>query len=914
MESQKRRSTRIVQAVPLTVTGVDALGRPFQERTSSLIINCHGCRYQSKHYVLKNMWVTFEVPHNETGREARTVRARVTWIQRPRTVRELFQIGVELEIPGNVWGIAFPPGDWFPFPENGTNGEIPSPSEKMEVVPPRGAEWITDEAPPLQDKEEEVEDNIRVLPLPAGTDPSALLARHVARLVSDAKQQVQGTVRETATRAVAAETRPLLAALQTQLKDAAEKSVAAAVEAHIQRAHEETQQHIESEREASVASMREEWSREMDRRIAEARTQIDSQLSEVERSRRADFEQQIQNQLLVAIQKLQNLSGSLGANAGEVRSALEQLRIESAEAVSQETQRWHESMAQRTSDAQARLALMEESAKNLDDRIAAATAMAEAGWRSLLDADLASASARWNEKMEAALAEAARQASDRLAISGAAAAQQVEQQLQQRINTIGSALAQASAEAESALEALRTSIASEAHKGEASVSQMKQAVEQLEARRGEFNAHLQSASEEWTRRSEAVLEAHSVEMSRRAEFAVAGMAERLQPALEASGHETIDRLALELEQRLSPQIARVTEMLSKLALDRDQAEKALAEHQNRVWQVSDRSLQETVARGKELLAQVEKEFAESGRTNSARWLNELEAKATETTHSTFESLFKSAEWYEKKVQTQMQSTLEKGLDLAASNLRDKAGELSGLFASELDHYSRTYVEHAQTQMQDNAREIAERTNTQLSETGEATAAGFTERAHQLSEEQFHLYASKTSTAFDQNAVRVEAHAAQVRTKMESDAQALAAEYQRTISQHAQRSLAQGKDDLATQVDLAKDALRNEVQSLDLQLQTSLKTLGTRAIEEHKQRLENASNSWLLTTVTKLNQQSEALIDQLAATTEERLKKVCGNVFADVGETLRLRLAGLSAPIVPAAESVTPPSDPFENRK
>ena len=64
-EAQKRRSTRIVQAVPLTVTGVDALGRPFQERTSTLIINCHGARYQSKHYVLKNMWVTLEVPHNE---------------------------------------------------------------------------------------------------------------------------------------------------------------------------------------------------------------------------------------------------------------------------------------------------------------------------------------------------------------------------------------------------------------------------------------------------------------------------------------------------------------------------------------------------------------------------------------------------------------------------------------------------------------------------------------------------------------------------------------------------------------------------------------------------------------------------------------------------------------------------------
>ena len=116
-ELRKRRSTRIVQAVPLTVAGVDALGRQFTEHTSTLIINCHGCRYQSKHYVLKNMWVTLEVPHPETGQPPRTVRGRVAWIQRPRTVRQLFQVALELELPGNAWGIAFPPDDWFAFPD-----------------------------------------------------------------------------------------------------------------------------------------------------------------------------------------------------------------------------------------------------------------------------------------------------------------------------------------------------------------------------------------------------------------------------------------------------------------------------------------------------------------------------------------------------------------------------------------------------------------------------------------------------------------------------------------------------------------------------------------------------------------------------------------------------------------------------
>jgi hypothetical protein len=77
MELRKRRSTRIVQAVPLVITGVDALGRPFAERTSTLIINCHGCRYQSKHYVLKNMWVTLEVPHPDPGKSPLSECARI---------------------------------------------------------------------------------------------------------------------------------------------------------------------------------------------------------------------------------------------------------------------------------------------------------------------------------------------------------------------------------------------------------------------------------------------------------------------------------------------------------------------------------------------------------------------------------------------------------------------------------------------------------------------------------------------------------------------------------------------------------------------------------------------------------------------------------------------------------------------
>src|SRR5271156_1698225 len=137
--TQKRRSTRIVQAIPITVSGTDALGQPFKERTTTVMVNCHGCKYQSKHYVHKNSIVKLDIPQPEPGSKPKTTQGRVVWVQRPRTVRELFQIGLEFEVPGNVWGIAFPPEDWFSSPyDAGMEASTSAAAQeaKLSVAPP----------------------------------------------------------------------------------------------------------------------------------------------------------------------------------------------------------------------------------------------------------------------------------------------------------------------------------------------------------------------------------------------------------------------------------------------------------------------------------------------------------------------------------------------------------------------------------------------------------------------------------------------------------------------------------------------------------------------------------------------------------------------------------------------------------
>ena len=930
-EAKKRRSTRIVQAVPLTVTGVDALGRPFQERTSTLIINCHGCRYQSKHYVLKNMWITFEVPHPEAGREPRTVRARVTWIQRPRTVRELFQIGTELEVPGNVWGIAFPPADWIPFPESASAlaREIPAPSQLAEpapapveparLEPPRieqprlespRLEAVRPAEPELPAEETRVEDNIRVLPSPATAEASIALARQVARLVADAKEQIQNAARDNASRMVAAETKSLLTVIESQMKTAAERSVEAAVSASVERLRRDAEMSLEHAKQETIEALRADSNREIERRVAESRDQLTTKLEEVGRAKLAALDELVQNKLQAATESVQKLGG-LDVNAPEFRAQFDQLRRSFEESVTSESKRWQEQMDQGMTGARSRLANLEKAAKSLTDQIASATATAQAGWRGTLEADLTAARQDWNAKFETLIRNAEQNAADQLKRNTEATARNIEEQVAKRVGSIGGAFSQAAAEAEAMLGTIRAALAQESAQAQTALAQLQQTAATLEAQRMELATLARTASEELARRGEAMLESQSAEMTRRAEQAVGGMVARLQPVLESAGQESVARLGAELEQRLAPQIAKAGEMLGKLAFDSAQAEKALADHEQRMWNASEKNIQDAVARAKEVLASVEKDFGESSRTATSKWLADLETRATETTHTTFESLYKSADWYEKKFQTQMQTAMEKGLESATANLREKAREMSGLFGTELDHYSRSYVDHAQNQMEETAREAAEKASVQMAQAGDAAAANFTDRAQRLADDHFSRFATQAGTLFDQNAARMEAHTAQVRSKLESDARRLSNDFQAGLTDQAQKISTQNKQELDSALAFAKNSLQVEAQTIEKQMRGTLTSLGNQAMEEYKGRLENASNSWLVTTVTKLDQQSEDLISQLAAMAETRLRASCNSVFAEVGETLRQRLLGLSSPLPPA--TVPPATKPEEKK-
>jgi hypothetical protein len=107
-----RRSTRVDHPVTLIILGKNGMGQPFQEKTASVSVNLHGCRYPSRHEYPVGSWVGIQVIQSDGQPKSPLMRAQVRSINRPDTARDLFQIGVELENPSNVWGVSVPPADW----------------------------------------------------------------------------------------------------------------------------------------------------------------------------------------------------------------------------------------------------------------------------------------------------------------------------------------------------------------------------------------------------------------------------------------------------------------------------------------------------------------------------------------------------------------------------------------------------------------------------------------------------------------------------------------------------------------------------------------------------------------------------------------------------------------------------------
>ena len=906
---RKRRSTRIVQAVPVAVTGVDAIGRPFTEHTSTLIINCHGCRYQSKHYVLKNMWVKLEIPHPDSGQAPRVVRGRVAWIQRPRTVRQLFQVALELETPGNVWGIASPPEDWFAFPDREAQqhnlaGALDPQANEIEQEVPGQNEYENQAA--------HVNDNLRAFPSPASaTDASLQLARQLARLVAEAKHQIEAAAREAAGQAVAQE-----------------------VSQFIEKIQQETDKHAQAAGAAAAESARRELTNWLTPQLEQTRSEWSSQLEREGRAQREQHVEQLKNSgdiLVNLFKEAEEVATRLKSQAAEVEARLQaeaetvgraqqeaaQLREETSVNLAIQAEETEAHIMERA-DAAART--MEEAARVREEALVRLKAQA-----TNTEAQIAAAAVRAVEGSERLRQETLELHWQTLRL----AAEEVQQQVALNMSTarldwdahvareteMANALWQASLETslhtaqnrvigdvEQRLTGLRDSLQESVERLEFGLARANEATTTLDNFSNRLGVLHEQALVGFHTQLDDVLSLHRNELHRRSESLFEDVTSRLRTAFEEASNRAAEEFAQRISGMIAPHLQRTEESLHRLAGGRALLDAAISMQQDRIRTAADEAFAESVSRFKDNLGGAEQLLDETARSVTARNIAEMEEKLSDIKHQAIQDVFKSAEWYEKKAQTHIQNVTEKAVEQANSQLREKAGELSTAFTSELDNSSRNFVGHTQSQMEDTVRDAFERARTLFAEASDTTAAAFTDELQRTGRHELRGFGEELHKSVEQARAELDTAQRELSHKVTSEQ----AEFLRRFQEAMDKALESGVRDANEKVEASFSPLIDSWKMMTDRHQSDLRNvyakINEQATEQHRTRLENVSNQWMLATVTALDHQSREIVADISANAEEKLRETCTQVFESIGETLQERLQQI-------ARNLTFPTDP-----
>ena len=101
-----RRSTRLPLEVPVVVTSLDAAS-PFSEQCNTTLVNAHGCGLIVSRELAHGIQVRLEIVSAK-----RHTTAQVAEVVPLGGDPETWLIGLELDVPGNFWGIEYAPSDW----------------------------------------------------------------------------------------------------------------------------------------------------------------------------------------------------------------------------------------------------------------------------------------------------------------------------------------------------------------------------------------------------------------------------------------------------------------------------------------------------------------------------------------------------------------------------------------------------------------------------------------------------------------------------------------------------------------------------------------------------------------------------------------------------------------------------------
>ncbi|MFZ0877923.1 MAG: hypothetical protein WA002_00385 [Candidatus Acidiferrales bacterium] len=887
---QRRRSTRIVRTISLTVRGVDLLSQPFEERTSTLSFNTHGCKYPSKHHLPKNSWVTLEIPGRE-GAERRRVRARVVWIQKPHSVRELFQIAVELEAPGNIWSLDAPPGDW-------TN-TVPSPLEPP-VAGQSSAEmmssWLrTEEKSHVRSEPISIERSKPGLETPLSDIFAGNVDENQSRggEGSAAGFGFPGSVELEAGEAGSFDN-PLLRELRAHIDSHAARVVgeaAARASETLQRTAETVErehianaevlfQHWKEDFESERRAARDDLSRSAAQQISTARDEIAAhftgQMSWVREELRSDLKQEFTSHL-----------DQMRALVADLERGAEALREEANAAASASDR-----MAQIKIALEAAEAAVDQRMRKLKDAAQETVALDDLSreWRDRLEEQMKQARGEWDELLQGSLDGAAQRLASRVAEHSQSALDVAANKLSERITQITQPVTGAVHDAQQALAGIRASLEEELQRARTSLGEIERAADRMKEFSGQIDAASHDAVNQLHRRLDAALEAQVAELHRHADVLAADLPQRVQPALESAGQQFVARVLGEIDDKLGPHLERVPELVRELTAHEVQAEESLRMYRERLRQAAESSRRDAATQMQATVADLRNDF-EAARTDAiSRWNEELSSSGARATHAAIENLVKSAEWHQKQAQDYIEKLTQESLAKAEGFFEDRTREASERLTEELAQRKTAFVENVRVDLDSTASAVVSRAGSQFERAAATAASGFEEQIGASSSKTLRMFSESNDALLAEKEGQVLRISDRVRENFEAAAAILLDRFRDQISAHGEDKIAEARDVHSRELAAAVEAARIERDAQAQDWYGRLARANEELLRKYEDQLHDTNEVWMNAAVQKLDENGQLAVASLSLSGEQALRGSFLKIFEQIAETIRQSVA------------------------
>ncbi len=818
--TERRRSERAFESFPLVVRGVDLLGQPFEERTTTLAFNTHGCRYSSTHHLPRNSWVTLELPASARARNAEPLRARVAWVQRPHSIRDFFQIAVELETPADVWqpGAAAEPGRDFTYP-----------SEAHSVA--SSNEAATEPA----------------IETSAAQDQSVADNPLIRELRAELQRQIQQTAQEAA---------------QAAAQEAQNK---------VTRATEENERKLSATAEETFTR----WQAELDQRQNQARAEYSASLS----AQQNEFLRSVKTEMDATIRQAHDLVGQLHHQTETLRSASEVAHEKSSQVA--------HSLLQLEAAEAARAARPPagQSREELDAQEGLAV-----GWRRRLESEMQVAQKQWNELLQSSLDSNLNHMVAQISAHSQEILQAAERKMTERLGELREPFAKAAAEARDTIAGIQSSLTQEVRRARGSLTE----VEQVAARTKEISDQLEAASHDTLnqlhRRLEKILDTHTAEMNRRAEGISANLSQTAGASLDSIGHQFLQRTTAATESALAPHLEKVPALLRELESREVQTEETLRVHRERLRQLAEGSQREVDGQVTAATTNLHANFEAARRDALAKWSEELDASGVRAAHSAAEALGRTSEWFQQEARARLQVLVEQAMVTAGADLTGRIGTARQTFEGQLADQSAAHLSQIRQQVDGVAQESAGRARSEMEKAAEAAAASFGQVLSAESDRQTLEFRSTTAGIQRERIGEFEHQTQELLHKLEVNAWSSMESFRTRMAEQLESAVSEGRGVLQTEFATALGNFQAERETHRQQWAEHLERLSGEATGRYQEKLQTAGDSWISSSVRRLNEHGQNGIESLLKSADQSLRESFAKVFEGLSEMLRDRSA------------------------